>query len=57
VKPGLRKDALSTLLAAQTNDGSGLSHDEVIGSAVVLMIGGERLFLPYVYLKALTLQL
>jgi cytochrome P450 len=56
VKPGSRKDALSTLLAAQTNDGSGLSHEEVIGSTLILIVGGELPFLLRVYLKALTLR-
>jgi hypothetical protein len=57
VKPGSRKDALSTLLAAQMNDDSGLSYEEVIGSTLVILIGGEPLFLLRVYLKALTLRL
>jgi len=48
VRPGSRKDALSIVLAAQTNDGSGLSFEEVVGSALVLIVAGKPLFLPRV---------
>jgi hypothetical protein len=57
VKPNSRKDALSNLLAAQVNDGSGLSYEEMIAATLLIIIAGEPLFLSCVYLKALTLPL
>lgn len=48
VKPGSRKDALSSVLAAQSNDGSGLSFEEVVGNAFLMIIAGKPLFPPRV---------
>jgi len=40
VKPGSRKDSLSTLIAAREDDGTGLSHDELVGMANVFLVAG-----------------
>ena len=41
VKPGSRKDSLSTLIAAREDDGTGLSHDELVGMANVFLVAGQ----------------
>jgi len=41
VKPGSRKDSLSTLIAAREDDGTGLSHDELVGMASIFLVAGQ----------------
>jgi cytochrome P450 len=41
VKSGSRKDSLSVFIASRDEDGSVLSHDELVGLASVLIFGGN----------------
>ena len=41
---GLRKDALSSLIEAQYDDGTGLSQDDLVAAGLVLIVGG---FAPF----------
>jgi cytochrome P450 len=41
VKPGSRKDSLSTLIASRDDDGTGLSHEELVGTASIFIFAGN----------------
>ena len=43
MKPGSRKDSLSTLIASRDEDGSGLSHEELVGMASILLVAGSSI--------------
>lgn len=43
VKPGTRKDSLSVIIASRDEDGSVLSHDELVGLSTVLIFGGNSI--------------
>lgn len=38
VKPGMRKDSLSTFIASRYEDGSALTHDELVSLATVVVL-------------------
>ena len=40
VKLGVRKDALSSLIEGQDEDGTGLSHEDLVAAGLVLIVGG-----------------
>lgn len=46
VKPGSRKDSLSTLIASRAEDGTGLSHEELVGAAIIFIFAGNRINSP-----------
>jgi len=41
VKPGSRRDSLSTLISSRDEDGSSLSHRELVGVASILLVAGD----------------
>jgi cytochrome P450 len=41
VKPGSRRDSLSTLISSRDEDGSSLSHQELVGVASILLVAGN----------------
>lgn len=41
VKPGLKKDALSSLIEAKDEHGLGFSHEELVSASFILMFGGS----------------
>lgn len=41
VKPGSRRDSLSTLISSRDEDGSSLSHQELVGMASILLVAGD----------------
>ena len=43
-RPGSRKDSLGALIAARDEDGFGLSHLELVGTALIFMVAG----MPYI---------
>ena len=47
VKLGSRKDSLSTLIAAREDDGTGLSHDELVGMASIFLVAGPIRLNPF----------
>jgi len=40
MKTGVRKDALSSLIEAQDEEGTGLSHEDLVATGLVLIVGG-----------------
>ena len=46
VKPGSRKDTLSSLIQAKDKDGHGLSDEELVGASFVVMFGGRHFLEP-----------
>lgn len=43
VIPGSRKDTLSSVIQPRDENGVGLSHEELVGAAFVVMFGGSYL--------------
>jgi cytochrome P450 len=40
MKTAVRKDALSSLIEAQDEEGTGLSHEDLVAAGLVLIVGG-----------------
>ena len=49
MKPGSRKDSLSTLIESREEDGSGLSHEELVGMASIFLVAGIPYSLRFTY--------
>jgi cytochrome P450 len=47
MQPGVRKDALSSLIEAQYDDGTGLSQDDLVAAGLVLIVGGFSPFAAF----------
>ena len=41
VKPGARKDSLSTIIASRHEDGTGMTHEDLVSLAFILIVGGS----------------
>jgi len=46
MKTGVRKDALNSLIEAQDEEGTGLSHEDLVAAGLVLIVGAWTPLLP-----------